>query len=177
MRNVISYVGSIKADIKRLRTSGILVISNSPTCKRSTTSPHINRWSYNFKFSLLRSLDLYLVITYSPISFSLFPTDSLSLFSFSSSLVLSLTHSLQIPASARTSKTWYSHSAVIALARESMGIMAINCQKVISITLISCWNLKWSKMSKKVLNGAKLQAKLEMSPQRSYARDLRRSWE
>jgi len=32
-------------------------------------------------------------------------------------------------------------------------------------------------MTKKALNGAKLQAKLEMSPQRSYVRDLRRSWD
>jgi len=30
-------------------------------------------------------------------------------------------------------------------------------------------------MTKRALSGAKLQAKLEISPQRSYARDLRRS--
>jgi len=32
-------------------------------------------------------------------------------------------------------------------------------------------------MTKRALSGAKLQTKLEMSPQRSYARGFRRSWD
>jgi len=132
--NVISY----KNRHKRLRTSSILIISNSPAMSAIHNFTSYQPLIAQLKFSLLIcSPHLSLFVACFPISLS-FPPAPPSFCSFSSSLDLSLSLSLTLtPNPCECEEDRYSHSAVIALVRESMGITSINCEKVISITLIS----------------------------------------
>ena len=56
------------------------------------------------------------------------------------------------------------HKLVI-IKTKVKGLPTLTSQKVMSITLISCWDLKQSKSNKRALSEAKHHAKLENEPQ------------